>query len=155
MTYNVTGDRSSYHHIVILAHTHSKQDLSLPVVDISSQLPLSSGVDASLASTAKSPRVEIIQGHSNNNYVHQSRQNLPELAFAGSQQKNCFWKAPRQGPSMSAKSAIIQFGFEKHSELPGGKKHSAVCKFCKLKLTETLGTTSTFSRHLKAKHLPR
>ncbi|CAK6973106.1 hypothetical protein AALO_G00107380 [Scomber scombrus] len=56
---------------------------------------------------------------------------------------------------MSANSAIIKFAFMEHKEIcsPGTrKKHSAKCKFCKVSLTETAGTTSTFTRHLERRH---
>ncbi|CAI5669729.1 unnamed protein product [Oreochromis niloticus] len=58
---------------------------------------------------------------------------------------------------MSATSSVIKFAFIEHKEFSGNakKKHSAKCRFCKVSLTETAGTTSTFTRHLECKHPQR
>ncbi|KAL7403893.1 hypothetical protein ABVT39_006519 [Epinephelus coioides] len=60
---------------------------------------------------------------------------------------------------MSANSSVVRFGFTDHKEFvcrtTKKKKHSAICKFCKVCLTETGGTTSTFTRHPERKHRER
>ncbi|XP_039863020.1 E3 SUMO-protein ligase ZBED1-like [Simochromis diagramma] len=58
---------------------------------------------------------------------------------------------------MSATSSVIKFAFIEHKEflVNAKKKHSAKCRFCKVSLTKTAGTTSTFTRHLERKHPQR
>uniref|UniRef100_A0A3B3RYJ1 Zinc finger BED domain-containing protein 4-like n=1 Tax=Paramormyrops kingsleyae TaxID=1676925 RepID=A0A3B3RYJ1_9TELE len=58
---------------------------------------------------------------------------------------------------MSAKSFVIKFGYQSHKEFisTGKRKHTAVCKFCSMTITETTGTTSNFYRHLERKHKER
>ena len=59
---------------------------------------------------------------------------------------------------MSGQSAIIHFGFKNHTEFFDdealNRKHSAVCKFClkRKTISERLGTTSVFNRHLRLVH---
>ncbi|XP_037539816.1 zinc finger BED domain-containing protein 6-like [Nematolebias whitei] len=60
---------------------------------------------------------------------------------------------------MSSKSAVIKFGYLSHKEYVCKttlkKKHTAQCKFCSASLSETVGTTSNFYRHLERKHKER
>ncbi|KAL3973695.1 hypothetical protein ACER0C_024902 [Sarotherodon galilaeus] len=58
---------------------------------------------------------------------------------------------------MSATSSVIKFAFIEHKEFSvnAKKKHLAKCRFCKVSLTDTVGTTSTFTRHLERKHPQR
>ena len=57
---------------------------------------------------------------------------------------------------MSSDSAVIKYGFQDHKEYfdskANNKKHLVTCKFCRKKITERLGTTSAFTRHLKLVH---
>ena len=59
---------------------------------------------------------------------------------------------------MSRQSAIVLFGFKNHTKFFGDKalnrKHSTVCKFClkQKTISERLGTTSAFNRHLRLVH---
>uniref|UniRef100_A0A3B5PVV0 Uncharacterized LOC111606838 n=1 Tax=Xiphophorus maculatus TaxID=8083 RepID=A0A3B5PVV0_XIPMA len=60
---------------------------------------------------------------------------------------------------MSAKSSVIKFGYLNHKQYickaTLRKKHTAQCKFCSASLSETVGTTSNFYRHLERKHKER
>ena len=59
---------------------------------------------------------------------------------------------------MSGQSTIILFGFNNHIEFFDNKalnkKHLAICKFCikRKTISERLGTTSAFNRHLCLVH---
>ena len=57
---------------------------------------------------------------------------------------------------MSANLSVVRLGFTDHKDFVchtnNKRKHYAICKFCKACLTETEGTTSTFTRHLERKH---
>ena len=55
-----------------------------------------------------------------------------------------------------SESAVIKYGFQDHKKYfdskVNDKKHLATCKFCRKKITESLGTTSAFTHHLNFIH---
>jgi len=52
----------------------------------------------------------------------------------------------------SSRPSAVSFGYQKYSINRKENKHSAKCRFCRSVISEKLGTSSNFTRHLKLRH---